>query len=43
MLIRINILVFKNINLVISIRFDYIDSYYIKFNLVVILSRSFIK
>ena len=43
MLIKINILAFKDIDLIISTRFNYIDSYRIKFKLIIISSRSFIK
>ena len=43
-LIKINILAFKDINLIISKRFNYINSYNIKFKLIVtLLFRSFIK
>lgn len=43
MLIKIDILISKDINLIILTRFNYINIYRIKFKLNVTLSRSFIK
>ena len=42
-LIEIDILTFKDINLIISTYSNYIDSYRIKFKLIIISSKSFIK
>ena len=44
MLININILIYENIDLIISTRIDYINNYYILFNFNIIsLIKSYIK